>query len=702
MLKLKSIRVKIVGLTGICLLTLVALIVSYSAYHMRQAALETQDQAILSAQQKSADIAEKLSAQITSELESALNTARVMSQTLSGIKSEDDPIELGREEVNSILKTVLIRNPKLLGTYTAWEPNAFDGMDRGYKNDSGHDATGRFVPYLSRGADGKVALEPLMAYETEGDGDYYQIPKKTGREAIIDPYLYEVQGQEMLLTSLVVPIIEEKNFYGIVGVDLALNFLQTLTREGEKLYDETAKIVLISNNGTLAGVTGQPELVGKPLQELGKEYSTYLSTVQKGERVVRMAENDIITFIPMDLGDTQTPWSVHLVIPRHKVTAQADTMMADAIGDMWQMVMIGVVGAIVAVGFLWLLAGTVTKPIRNVVEGLKDAAEGDGDLTKRLLVKSDDEVGDLANWFNVFIEKVQIIITDLAGNAKQLDGSSSDLYAISNQLSQGSEQSLEKTTSVSSASEEMSSNMNSVAAAIEQTAQNISIVASSVEEMTATINEIAKNTEKGREITDKAVAETNAASNQVDELGQSAQHIGKVVETITDISDQVNLLALNATIEAARAGEAGKGLAVVANEIKELAKQTSEAAQEIKAQVTGIQTSTKGTVDSIGNINKVVSDVSDIVSMIASAVEEQSATTTEISENVSQAANGMGEVNENVSQSSTVAADIAREIGDVNVSTKEIASSSGQVKQSVEELSSLSRQLNQLVDKFQV
>lgn len=701
-MKLKSIRIKIVGLASVCLLILAALIVGYSAYSMRLAAVESRDQAIIAAQQQSADIAEKLSAQIISTLESALNTARVLSQTLSGIKSEDEAIELGREEVNSILKTVLLRNARLLGTYTAWEPNAFDGMDRGYQNDTGHDATGRFIPYMNRGIDGEIALEPLMAYESEGDGDYYQIPKKTGREAIIDPYMYEVQGKNQLLTSLVVPIIENESFYGIVGVDLTLAFLQTLTKKDENLYDGTAKIILISNNGTLAGVTGQPELVGKSLKELGSNYDAYLPIVQKGERLVRIEGENIITFIPMELGNTKTPWSVHLVIPRNKVTAKANRMMADATADIYKMVLIGLVGAVLAVGAFWLLAGTVARPIRNVVEGLKDAAEGEGDLTKRLEKTSNDEVGDLASWFNQFLDKVQIIIKDLAGNTKKLDGSSADLYSISKQLSEGTEQSLNKTTSVLVATEEMSSNMNSVASAMEQTAQNISIVASSVEEMTATINEIGQNTEKARGITERAVDETKAASDQVADLGQAANHIGKVVETITEISDQVNLLALNATIEAARAGEAGKGFAVVANEIKELANQTSAATQEIKNQVEGIQNSTQGTVNSIGNISEVVINVSDIVSLIASAVEEQSATTAEIGENISQASEGITEVNENVAQSSTVANDIAAQIGDVNMSSEEIAKSTRLVEQSAEELAALSKELNKLVDKFKI
>ena len=363
------------------------------------------------------------------------------------------------------------------------------------------------------------------------------------------------------------------------------------------------------------------------------------------------------------------------------------------------LIMVTVVVLVAAV-IIFLIANTVAKPINHVVAGLKDAAEGEGDLTKRLDVKSRDEVGELGKWFNVFIEKVQVIIRDVAGNADQLSDSSRDLSAISGQMSTGAEQTTLKARTVSTSSEEMSANMNSVAAAMEQASTNVQLVASAAEEMTATINEIAGNTEKAHTITNDAVTQAEKASIQVGDLGQAAQEIGKVVEAITDISEQVNLLALNATIEAARAGDAGKGFAVVANEIKELAKQTAAATGEIKQRVESIQTSTEGTVFQIGHISKVVNQVNEIVGVIATAVEEQSVTTKEIAGNVAQASQGINDVNENVSQSNSAVTVIAKEIMEVTQSADEMSNSSSQVNLSAEELAGLAEKLNVMVCKF--
>ena len=362
----------------------------------------------------------------------------------------------------------------------------------------------------------------------------------------------------------------------------------------------------------------------------------------------------------------------------------------------------GVVITILAAVIIFLFTVRITKPISNVADSLKDIAQGEGDLTKRLEVKSLDEIGELAKYFNIFMEKLQGIIKDIAGNAESLSSSSTELSAISQQMSSGSEQTSGKANTVATAAEEMSSNMSSVSAATEEASTNMGMVATATEEMTAVINEIAQNTEKAQVITGEAVSEAKSASDSVDELGKAAQDIGKVTETITEISEQTNLLALNATIEAARAGGAGKGFAVVANEIKELAKQTAAATGEIKSKITGIQDSTEGTVTQIEQISKVVNDVNELVSTIATAVEEQSVTTKEIANNVVQASQGIAEVTENVAQSSTVAGEIAKDITEVNQASSEMSNSSSQVNMSAEELSKLAEQLKEMVGQFRV
>ena len=379
---------------------------------------------------------------------------------------------------------------------------------------------------------------------------------------------------------------------------------------------------------------------------------------------------------------------------------QVDESVAFSKNIQKSMLILSVIAVTLSLALAVLLTRSITSPVNKAAALAEIMAQGD--FTTKLDINQKDEIGLMAKSLNSMADQVGSMIRDIVDGVNKLTFSSNDLAAVSKQLSSSARDTADKSAAVAAATEEMSVNIQSVSAAMEQSSSNVNMVASSTEEMTATVTEIAQSAEKARSISEGAVKQSRFASEKMAILGESARKIGRVTETITEISEQTNLLALNATIEAARAGEAGKGFAVVANEIKELARQTAAATVDIKNQISEMQTTTSTTVEDIEKISAVIVEINNVINGIATAVEEQSAASGEIANNISQASQGIAEVNENVAQSTVVIADITRDIAGINQQSSQVGDSSSQVQLSAQGLAELAVQLETLVKKFKV
>ncbi|MCU0720323.1 MAG: methyl-accepting chemotaxis protein [Pirellula sp.] len=360
----------------------------------------------------------------------------------------------------------------------------------------------------------------------------------------------------------------------------------------------------------------------------------------------------------------------------------------------------GAVAVIVPLS-LWIIRGLM-KPIESTIATLRDIAEGEGDLTRRLDENRADELGQLAKWFNAFASRIHDLICIVTENAQQLSANSVQLRSTAESLSSQVSSSKQQSASVSAAAEQMSVSMINVSQNTDSMSNSIRAVAASVEEMNSTIREIAGNAEKSASVAGKAASLVEESNDRISALGQSANEIGKVIQVIQEIAEQTNLLALNATIEAARAGEAGKGFAVVATEVKELAKQTAAATDDIRARIEAIQGSTTDAVGSIRAISDVINNVNEVSRSIAAAVEEQSITTRQISDNVIQSASSAEVVARGISETALASREITENFAKVDSVLVKSAMGADESREAGTQLSELAHEMSKLVGQFRV
>ncbi|MEG1323744.1 MAG: methyl-accepting chemotaxis protein, partial [Janthinobacterium sp.] len=551
------------------------------------------------------EVAGALQARIASNLASVSSLAGAM----RGTRSASMPLQ--REQINELTKATLTSSEDLLGSAVTWEPNALDGKDAEFANQKpNYDASGRFMPYWTRGAGGKLQVEPIVFDPKPGANDWYDVPKRTGKTYFTEPYIYPVDGKDVLMASLVAPIMIDGSFKGTASADFMLTRLAKILA-GLKVI-EGGKLALISNGGLYASHP-VPARLGKKADDVP---AAGLEKVRQGQPYEYEDDKGYIHLLqPLQIHPDIAPWSVELNFPKSVATASARDLMTYTL-------IVALLCAAATAGILILVVNQLTRPLRTLGRTMTDLSSGDADLRVKLEVKGTDELAIIGKGFNQFVEKIHAVLL-------QVQASADNVARASAEIAQGN---------------------NDLSARTEQQASSLEETAASVEELTGTVKE---NADHARQANQLAASASNVAL-------KSGEVVGKVIETMTSINDssnkivdiisvidgiafQTNILALNAAVEAARAGEQGRGFAVVATEVRNLAQRSSQAAKEIKLLID----------DSVGKVaagSKLVDEAGATMEQVVDSVRKVTAIMADISVATTEQSDGIAQVNQALAQ----------------------------------------------------
>ncbi|QQX56818.1 HAMP domain-containing protein [Pseudomonas chlororaphis subsp. aurantiaca] len=709
-----SIQWKITLLAGLCLAGIVTLLVGLSLYRMEHssALVKASSMEMLNeaAQARIEAQGEVQALGIRQQFMDAYQYGHGFSRQVLFLREQAekrflDAFDL-REDLTRQVKSALQANPDLLGLSLVFEANALDGKDELFSGQSelGSNDKGRFALYWSQPTPGKLTSMALpesdMSDTTTGPSGqpanaWFTCPRSTLKPCVIEPYFYAIDGQSVLMTSIVFPLLVNGKVIASLSVDINLNSLQSVSQQASKeLYDGQTTVSIISPVGLLAGYSADASKLSQRLDQLdqanGGELIRLLSASTQTQSLHDDSELKVLApFTPIPGGK---PWGVLLQVPERVLVGPAEALknqldQSNQTGTLVELGL-GLLAAVLGLLLVWLMARSVTRPILGVAHMLEDIASGEGDLTRRLAYDKKDELGQLAGWFNRFLDKLQPIIAEVKRSVQDARGTADQSSAIATQTSAGMEQQYRQVDQVATASHEMSATAQDVARSAAQAAQAARDADQATRQGLSVIDRTTASI-------DHLAADMSTAMTQVEGLAANSEKIGTVLEVIRAIAEQTNLLALNAAIEAARAGEAGRGFAVVADEVRNLARRTQESVEETRQVIEELQSGTQDVVGSMGNshrqaqgsveqvgqavtalrqIGDAVTVISDMNLQIASAAEEQSAVAEEINNNVAT-------------------------IRDVTESLSEQANESARVSQS---LNSLANQQQSLMDQFRV
>ena len=715
---IQSIKVKIVALSVVCLVTTVAAVVGYGVFASNTVNEQTNTSVSQLLETKSREallgVATTQAGDIRAEVDTAFAAARNMARAFEMMVEDDQsatPAELRRAQLNATLLNVLKDNPRFNGTYSAWVADGLDGNDAAFKGKAtiGSDDTGRALPYWTRDGAGKIALQPLVEYdsrESHGNGlmkgGWFIGPQETGKESILAPLPYIVQGKAVYLATMSVPITVKGKFLGVAGADFDLSAIQKLAEAvNGQIYGGKGAVTIVTDKGLVVASSLDPTAIGGPLSKIDDNWQEDMGTITAGKQLVTYDESNdrLRVFAPIPLGRTGMNWSVIIGVPRSVVMADASKLATETAAAQSEstsnQILVSMVVAFAGIIVMWLVSLSVSRPIQRLTAAMEGLA---GRQTGIVVPGTNrkDEIGAMARTVGVIQDNAVIDAREAseqsAANdariaaerktamARMADEFERSVGAIVGSVSSASTQLQSAAQTLTSNAEDTSVRSSEVAHASEEASANVNTVAAASEEMAVSVQEISRQVADSARMAASAVQEAIGTAKTVKELSDAAQRIGEIIDLIGNVAGQTNLLALNATIEAARAGEAGKGFAVVASEVKNLADQTAKATAQISAQISGIQSSTETAVTAIDSISKTIEQMDQIAALIASAVEEQAATTQGIAQNVQSASTGTAGVSRNIALVTQAASATSAAAEQVLSSSAELSQQSDMLK----------------------